>query len=187
MGDYTSLVGVVRIKEEYKELATKFANYEYSDYLYDETKRNEEKYSFVKEFFKTDRADWIPNGDPLGRTFSLDEKHFQNRFENGVWYFSSNLKNYEDEKTGLSPIDSFFINILENIAEEILLLESYPDYHDVIRQYGFSNNGKIVRVNIIDLEPLEYPPFCVSLENIEKEKEERIDVYKTYKNEHNLK
>ena len=39
-----------------------------------ETKRNEEKYSFVKEFFKTERADWIPNNNPLRIYFN--EKFF---------------------------------------------------------------------------------------------------------------
>lgn len=180
MGNYTSLVGAVKIKDEYKDLVVKFANYEYSDYMENDSKRNEEKYFFVKEFFKTERADWIPNNNPLRGYF--DEKFFKNRFENGIWYFSSYLKNYEDETTGLSPIQSFFENILENVGEEILLLEISPDYHCAIAQYDFSDEKKIIQVNYIDLERDTTPTYGW----VSGEEEERIDVFESYKRKNKL-
>lgn len=181
MGNYTSLVGAVRIKDEYKGLVTKFANYEYSDYMENETKRNEEKHSFVKEFFKTERADCIPNNNSLSRYF--DEKFFKNRFQNGIWYFSSDLKNYEDEITRLSPIQSFFENILENIVEEILLLETSSDYRSAIAQYNFSDDKKIIQINYIDLERDTTPSYG----HIYEEEEDRVDVFESYKQINNLR
>ena len=47
--------------------------------------------------------------------------------EKDILYFKSDLKNYIDRNTGLTPVESFFKNILENIAEEILLLEKNSD------------------------------------------------------------
>lgn len=180
MGTYTSLAGAVRIKKEYTDLVSKFANYEYSDYMENETKRNEEKYLFVKEFFKTDHADWIPNNNPLSTYF--DEEFFKNRFEDGIWYFSSDLKNYEDETTGLSPIQSFFENILENVAEEILLLETSSDYRSAIAQYNFSDDRKIIQINYIDLERNTTPTYGWMAED----EEDIIDAFESYKRKNKL-
>lgn len=180
MGNYVSLVGAVRIKSEYKDLVTKFANYEYSDYMENETKRNEEKYPFVKEFFKTERADWIPNNNALKGCFN--EEFFKNRFEEGIWYFSSDLKNYIDDITGITPMQSFFTNILENIVEEILLLESSPDYCSCIYQYDFSDERKIKQVNVIDLEGnISSSSFGHQIED-----DDRVDVFEHYKQKNNL-
>ena len=37
--------------------------------------------------------------------------------EKDILYFKSDLKNYIDRNTGLTPVESFFKNILENIGK----------------------------------------------------------------------
>lgn len=175
MGNYTSMVGAVRIKTEFKELANHFATY-----MYEELKKDEESYPFVKEFFQTERADWIPNNNPLDKWF-FDETFFKNHMDGDVWYFSSNLKNYKDKQTGLSPIESFFANILENIATEIFLLEIASDDFDGVCQYAFSDNGKIKMVNYIDLIPSSHFSYGGYLPE-----EEKIDVFERFKKSNQL-
>ena len=92
------------------------------------------------------------------------------------------MKNYEDETTGLSPIQSFFENILENVVEEILLLETSSDYCYAIAQYNFSDDRKIIQGNYIDLEGDITPTYG----GISGGKEERLDVFEAYKRTNNL-
>lgn len=88
MGMYTSIRGVVRVKAEYIELAEHFGTC--ND---EELEKDKLKYPFVREYFKTERAEFIlSNG-----------KFFSPRVEKDV-FLKSDLKNYEVEKRGGSPI-----------------------------------------------------------------------------------
>ena len=137
---YTSIRGVVKVKGEYLKIADEFSKNALSG----------QETSFVKEYLKSFRSNSIPNNNELQRVFRNEESFFDNRVEKDILYFKSDLKNYIDRNTGLTPVESFFKNILENIAEEILLLEeNSEDYMSVI-QYSFSleKDPKIIKVNV---------------------------------------
>ncbi len=87
---------------------------------------------------KTFRSNSIPNNNELQRVFRNEESFFDNRVEKDILYFKSNLKNYINRDTRLTPVESFFKNILENIAEEILLLEENSENYMSVNQYSFS-------------------------------------------------
>lgn len=78
--------------------------------------------------------------------------------EKDILYFKSDLKNYIDRNTGLTSVESFFKNILENIAEEILLLEESSDDYMSVNQYSFSlkKDPKIIKVNVTNYENEDY-------------------------------
>lgn len=169
MGTYTSLIGAVKIKEDFRELV-----YHINNHLEEELEKDKEKYLFVKDFFKTKNVDLIPNNNSLPECF-FDEDFFKKRVEGDIWYFSSNLKNYEDENTGLTPIESFFNNILANVATDILILEAHCEMNYFISQHYFiEDNNKIIEfVNSIQTEPIG------AHDNLFKE--EQKDIFKEFK------
>ncbi len=148
MGTYTSIRGVVKVKGEYLKIADEFSK----------NKLSGQETSFVKEYLNTFRNNSIPNNNELQRVFRNEESFFDNRMEKDILYFKSDLKNYIDHNTGLTPVESFFKNMLENIAQEILLLEVNSEDYMSVNQYSFSNekDPKIKKVNLTNYENEDY-------------------------------
>lgn len=133
---YTSIRGVVKVKCDYVEFAKQFTNH----WKGSKKEELENQYSFVREYFKTERSDSIPNGNDLQWQFEDEKEYFTQRVEDDIFYFSSDLKNYYDDETGLTPIESFLTNILEVIVEEICLLETAYEEYETVNQYDFSKD-----------------------------------------------
>lgn len=184
MGMYTSIRGVVKVKPEYVIMAEKFANH-WKDNNQEEL---EEEYSFVKEYFKTARSTWIPSANELQRPFEDEQEYFKQRVDNDVFYFSADLKDYYDNATKLSPIDSFLKNILEVIAEEIYLLETNYEEYSSVSQYGFSDDiiNTIEVANVANKE-IEEGYWGWGSSNEEEEESEESDIFKEYKLRNNLR
>lgn len=145
MGTFTSLRGVVEVSPKYLEIAQRFTLYfredEFASLMVD--------YPFISEYFKTENTLCIPNDNDLNDVFRHEQEFFRNRLEGNIFYFRSDLKNQVDEMTGLSPVQSFFENILQNISTNILLLETQIDVSRSVDQYNFSTGSprKIERLN----------------------------------------
>lgn len=172
LGTYTSIRGVVKVKGKHLKIAEEFSK----------NKLSEQETSFVKEHLKTLRSDSIPNNNELQRVFRYEESFFDNRVEKDILYFKSNLKNYIDHDTGLTPVESFFKNILENIAEEILLLEENSEDYMSVNQYSFSleERPKIKKVNVTNYENEDYSSLIPPSEPQEN------DFFREFKKNNNL-
>lgn len=94
MRTYTSIRGVVKVKGEYLKIADEFSKNALSG----------QETSFVKEYLKSFRSNSIPNNNELQRVFRNEESFFDNRVEKDILYFKSDLKNYIDRNTGLTPV-----------------------------------------------------------------------------------
>lgn len=179
MGMYTSLRGVVEVKQEYIDLARILSNRDYES----NQKTVDSKYPFVKEYFKTDRSESIPSNKELQWPFEDEQNFFKPRVENRLFYFSADLKNDLDKTTRLTPIQSFFKNILENIADRILLLETNYEEHWTVYQYNFS----MEIINTIEMINQTNKEDEYSYGWVEREKSESIDIFEEYKRENRLR
>ncbi|MBO0455781.1 hypothetical protein JZO77_03385 [Enterococcus hulanensis] len=179
MGMYTSLRGVVEVKPECYELTQQIVESRWSV----QTNPEIEEYPFVSEYLKTERSDWIPNGKELQYPFEDEQDFFKSKFEEGKFYFSSDLTNYCDSSTGLKPIESFMKNILENISERILVLETCYEVYPTVYQYGFSKKvvNQIEILNYTNKEKLSNPFFY------QEDDDPDNDIFKEYKEKNGLR
>lgn len=86
----------------------------------------------------------------------------------------------------MQPIDSFFKNILENITEEIIVLETTCEDYSTVFQYGFSNEI-INQIEILNYTNQDNEPssFLNKWEGSEEDYEIN-DIFKEYKEENGL-
>ncbi|EOH32493.1 hypothetical protein SQS_03239 [Enterococcus faecalis EnGen0225] len=171
MGMYTSLRGAVKVKQEYIKLVQSIVDNGWTN--------DTAQYPFVNEYLRTERSDFIPCGNELQYPFQKEQEFFNKKYENGIFYFSADLKNYTDEVTNTQPIDSFIKNIIENICKEILLLETVYEGHSTVYQYGFSNEV-INEIKVLNYTNKEIESFLYL--DIDDEK----DIFKEYKSNNNL-
>ncbi|MBC2177748.1 hypothetical protein HCB27_14470 [Listeria booriae] len=150
MGMYTSLRACVAVKPEYQELAMKFASYSIGA-------EDIERYPFLKDYYKNERAESIPNGNVSDDyVIKKDEAAFKNHFDAAInrWFFSSYLKNYEDDQTGLTPIAAFMDGVIVNIVEKIYLFETKFEDDAFLRQYDFNEEkSQVVGVQTFKTNP----------------------------------
>lgn len=169
MSSYTSIRGVVKLKEEFISIAEHIANADYH--------LISGKYIFINEYLRTARSTFIPSMNDLQPVFKYESDFFNPRVENDLLFFRSDLKNYIDDSTGLSPIDSFLINIIEIISDEILLLELNNDHNDIVSQFNFSDKttNKIELVNTTNKDnDFSYLGFAV-------EDDDNEDIFEEFK------
>ena len=182
MGMYTSLRGIVKVKPEYFNLIQNILENGWCREKWQET----EEYSFVDEYLKTEGRVSILHFDNLQDPFDEEQDFFQSKFEDGNFYFSTDLKNYRDYSSNMQPIDSFFKNILEKITEEIIVLETTCEDYSTVFQYGFSNEI-INQIEILNYTNQDNEPssFLNKWEGSE-EVYEINDIFKEYKEENGL-
>ncbi|MBC1937869.1 hypothetical protein HCA69_16015 [Listeria grandensis] len=186
MGMYTSLRACVAIKPEYQELARKFASYSIDA-------EDIERYSFLKEYYKTERAESIPNSNSSDDyVIKIEEAAFKNQFDAATnqWFFSAYLKNYEDEQTGLTPIAAFMDSVIINIVEKIHLFETKFEEEAFLRQYDFNEQkNQVVCVQTFKTNPYGHlsEVWGMTEERFEEERklidQENKDYFQAFKQE----
>lgn len=132
MGMYTGLRCRVIIKPEYREEIEKInKGLEWED----------SQYGLFRMYGDDPRAGFIPRGALSYMPWGDDEFHWQRKMDirSGVWQFQCSLKDYDD------TIQSFFDDILPEIASEIIYLEKYYEEWCYGKLYELKD-GKIVEV-----------------------------------------
>lgn len=120
MGMYTGFVCKIKVKEEYYDLVNFLNDGEY-DFKYGLWKTAYDKFGFdfIKEYMEDSRSSFIPRGGYSAYNEDWISKYIkesESSFENGIWFFGCDMKNYG------GTIENFVKIILPIITEEVFLL-----------------------------------------------------------------
>lgn len=121
MGMYTGLRCHVKLKEEFIPLIDKLIKEDKGD----EYPWRDLGYNFTDEFDKIGRSFCIPFGSLAYMPWEDDDPEWQHSLKNDEWIFQCSLKNYESE------IEYFLENVLVNIIDSVIYIETLYEENDV--------------------------------------------------------
>lgn len=133
---YTGFVCKIKVKDKYHDLVNFLNNgeYDFRQGLW-ETAYDKFGYEFIRKYMCNERSGFIPRGGYSAYNVEWLNKYIKeqgNSFENGVWFFGCDMKNYND------TIEEFTRIVLPEITEEVFFVKSHyeEDYDYDTDEYG---------------------------------------------------
>lgn len=180
MGMYTSMRGAVILKREFINVINTLISGNTSDSEYYNLIN---QYDFLKTWEEVERGSIYMLGGELSQ-FPLVEKEeiFKHRLVGDTWYFTSCIKDYMDKHIGKSPFDVFLEDVLPNIVEEILILEtaSEGEQESGFRQWFIDSETNKIASNFIHFNEWGYAFEAYRIRT-------NKDIFEVFKKAHGLR
>ena len=147
MGMYTGFVCKIKVKKKYHDLIEFINNgdYDFERGLW-QTAYDKFKYEFIKKYMNDSRSGFIPRG---GYTYNDDQlnnyiKENDKYFNNGVWFFGCDLKNYN------LTIEKFCNIILPVITEKIYFIKSHYEEEEYEEDHKYYEINREIKLDMRD-------------------------------------